>query len=359
MKMAAIATAITTALVSGSALAAEVYNSDGTSLSIGGRAEFRGDFQGKESGAKLDGSMDNKSRFRINVGGETQITNDLKGIAFYEAEQTVSTGDNGGSNSANFDFKQRYMFAGLGTTYGDVTFGKQDSAIVQISQMSDTVTSYSGNQKTFIQAGDEQINNAINYSGYFMDALSVKASALISDEDSENGWALSALYTLPMGLGFALGYAANENPNDPSNPGYDSQDSSQIIGGVNYRWEGLYLGATYTQGSGSKKYTNNAGYIIGDNDFDGIEFVAQYRFDNNFEAVLGYQKGEIDPDNAPKYSQSDYIELTGLYYFNKSLRTYLSYKFNNIDASDEQFTDTNGNYIDADNSLRLGLRYDF
>jgi predicted porin len=343
MKMAAIATAITTALVSGSALAAEVYNSDGTSLSIGGRAEFRGDFQGQDTGDELSGTMNNKSRFRLNVGGETQITNDLKGIAFYEAEQTV---ENDGSNTGQTQFKQRYMYAGLSSNVGDVTFGKQDAATVQISQMSDTITTHSGIQKTYIRAGDEQINNAINYGGYFMDALSVKASLLASNTADENGWALSGIYALPMGLGIGLGYAANDNPNN-------AQDSTQFIGGLNYKWQGLYVAATYTQGEGSKKY------LAGDNDFNSVEFVAQYRFENNFEAVLGYQKGEIDPDQASKFNVSDYIELTGIYYFNNSLRSYITYKFNNLEASDGQTVDVNNNPMDADNSLRLGLRYDF
>ncbi|MBY6198325.1 porin [Vibrio hangzhouensis] len=337
MKMAAIATAITTALVSGSALAAEVYNSDGTSLSIGGRAEFRGDFQGKADGKELDGTMDNKSRFRINVGGMTQITNDLKGLGFYEAEQTVNSD---GSNSQNTNFNQRYMYAGLSSNAGDVTFGKQDAATVQISQMTDTVTTHSGIQKTYIEAGDEQINNALAYSGYFMDALSVKASFLASSESSENGWALSGIYTLPFGLGIGLGYAANDNP------GNNVKDSTQFIGAVNYRWEGLYLGLGYTQGEGSKKEALN-------NDFNSIEAVAQYRFPSNFEAVLGYQKGEIDPEGDDKYSVSDYVELTGIYYFNKSLRTYATYKVNNLKADSSKLNK------DADNSLRLGLRYDF
>ncbi|NOI26021.1 porin [Vibrio mediterranei] len=334
MKMAAIATAITTALVSGSALAAEVYNSDGTSLSIGGRAEFRGDFQGKANGDELSGSMDNKSRFRINVGGETQITDDLKGLGFYEAEQTVNSD---GSNDPNTSFNQRYMYAGLSSNAGDVTFGRQDAATVQISQMTDTVTTHSGIQKTYIEAGDEQINNALAYSGYFMDALSVKASYLASDEASQNGWALSGIYTLPFGLGIGLGYAANENS------AANSKDSSQFIGALNYRLGGLYLGLGYTQGEGSKK---NSALLGGtNNDFSSVEAVAQYRFENNFEAVLGYQKGEIDPDNFSKYDVSDYVELTGIYYFNKSLRTYATYKINNLE--------------DADNSLRLALRYDF
>ncbi|MGV2987706.1 porin [Vibrio sp. E150_011] len=345
MKMAAIAAAITTTLVSGSALAAEVYNSDGTSLSIGGRAEFRGDFQGQASGSELDGTMDNKSRVRINVGGETQITDSLSGIAFYEAEQTVN---NDASNSQNSAFTQRYMYAGLSTNGGDVTFGKQDAATVQISQMSDTVTTHSGIQKTFIQAGDEQINNAINYSGYFMDALSVKASLLASNQANEDGWALSGIYTLPFGLGIGLGYAANENP------GTNAQDSKQFLGGLNYRWEGLYVAATYTQGEGSKKYN------LGSNDFNSVEFVAQYRFENNFEAVLGYQKGEIAPDAAANFNVSNYVELTGIYYFNKSIRSYITYKFNNLEAADGQTFAADGTTAqDADNSLRLGLRYDF
>jgi predicted porin len=341
MKMAAIATAITTALISGSALAAEVYNSDGTSLSIGGRAEFRGDFQGKDSGEKLDGTMENKSRVRINVGGETEITSDLKGIAFYEAEQTVNSD---GSNSQNPTFKQRYMYAGLGSGNNVVSFGKQDAATVQISQMSDNVSTHSGIQKTYIEAGDEQINNAINYSGYFMDALSVKASLLASNESSEDGYALSGIYTFPFGLGVGLGYAANENK--------DRQDSKQFIGGLNYKWEGLYVAATYTQGEGSKKLTK------ADNDFTSYEFVAHYLFENNFQALVGYQKGEIDPNGGAKYDVSDYFELTGIYYFNSSLRTYITYKINNLEAGD-QIGDVRPALEDADNSLRLGLRYDF
>ncbi|MGF1770756.1 porin [Vibrio wakamikoensis] len=339
MKMAAIATAITTALVSGSALAAEVYSSDGTSLSIGGRAEFRGDFQGQESGAKLDGTMDNKSRVRLNVGGKTQITDDLSGFGFYEAEQKVNSSGGNDKGTKGLTFEQRYMYVGLESNNNAVSFGRQDAATVQISQMSDNVATHSGIQKTYIEAGDEQINNAINYSGYFMDALSVKASLLASSESSEDGYALSGIYTLPFGLGVGLGYAANENDG--------TQDSKQFIGGLNYKWEGLYVAATYTQGEGSKKLTS------ADNDFTSYEFVAHYLFENNFQALVGYQKGEIDPSGASKIDVSDYFELTGVYYFNSALRTYVTYKVNNLKADSSSLVE------DADNSLRLGLRYDF
>ncbi|NOH30248.1 porin [Vibrio mediterranei] len=351
MKMAAIATAVTTVLVSSSVLAAEVYNSDGTSLSIGGRAEFRGDFVGQESGATLDGTMDNKSRFRLNVGGETQINDSLSAVAFYEGEQSVK---NSNTKDNNDTFTQRYMYAGLGSNDNVVTFGKQDAATVQISQMSDNVSTYSGIQKTYINAGDEQINNAINYSGYFMDALSLKASYLASNEANQDGYALSGIYTIPFGLGIGLGYAANDNDGD-------QQDSKQFLGGLSYQWESLYVAATYTQGQGSKKYN------LGDNDFHGTEFVARYMFDNGFQAIVGYQKGTIDPDAGDKFDVSNYVELTGQYYFNKNIISYLSYKFNNLDQGDmcegcgSSPSNVNASYFtdDADNSLRLGLLYLF
>ena len=73
MKKAVLASAVVAALVSGSSLAATVYSSDGTELKIGGRAEFRGDFIGS-GGAEVEGTMEDKTRFRLNLGGKTELT---------------------------------------------------------------------------------------------------------------------------------------------------------------------------------------------------------------------------------------------------------------------------------------------
>lgn len=327
MKMAAIATAITTTLVSGSALAAEVYSSDGTSLNIGGRVEFRGDFLGESSGAELEGSMDNKSRFRVNVGGNTQITNELSGFGFYEAEQAViSSGD----NNPNTSFTQRYLYAGLSGNFGAVSFGRQDTALVQLSQMSDIGT-YTGAQKSFINAGNEQINNNIVYAGMFADdALSLKANAILSSQKDQNSYGLSGIYTLPMGLGIGLGYAAGDE---------DTAETSQFMGGLNYTAGQFYVAGTYTQG----KVKESAGDV----NFTGYEFAGQYKFDRGFvaQAAYGKQQGDESPTNSSDEEFNNYVELTGKYYFNSSIQSYLSYKYNMLK--------------DADNSLRLGLRYDF
>ena len=228
MKKAVLASAVVAALVSGSSLAATVYSSDGTELKIGGRAEFRGDFIGS-GGKEIDGTMKNKSRVRLNVGGTTEITSDLSGFGFYEAEQGVNSS---ADNDETDNFKQRYMYAGLQGNFGAVSVGRQDTAAAQISEMSD-VTIYSGDQKAFINAGDEQINNTFVYA-YDADALSLKASLIAGEDKDTDGYGISGIYTLPMGLGFGLGYSGNDN-------GAGNGSATAVIAGINYKMDALYL----------------------------------------------------------------------------------------------------------------------
>ncbi|GAL16990.1 putative outer membrane protein [Vibrio maritimus] len=346
MKKAVLASAVFAAMVSGSALAAEVYNADGTTLKIGGRAEFRGDFIGSK-GVEIPGSMENNSRFRINVGGETQITDGLTGFGFYEAEQGVTSS---GDNSATTSLKQRYMYAGIGTQFGAISFGKQDTAGVQISQMSDDGQIWTGDQKKFIAAGDEQANNAIAYSNVFADVFSLKASVIASDEKNENGYGISGIYATPFGLDIGLGYAQNDfNALDIGDIDVTEQGKAdQIIGGLSYSIASLTLGGTYTQGT--YKFDN-----LSNVDFSGVELSGTYKFDNGFRIMAAYAKQELkDTVGGEKDILNDFVELTGQYHFNKSLRTYLSYKIDNRKA---EYVDNNGNA--ADDTLRLGLRYDF
>ncbi|GAA5647068.1 porin [Vibrio proteolyticus] len=300
-----------------------IYSADGANLFLGGRAEFRGDFNGNEDGSDIDGTMADKSRVRLNVGGTTQITDTLSGFGFYEAEQTTK--------SANDDskFQQRYAYVGLMGTYGAVSFGRQNTAGVQISDMSDIAT-YTGDQKAFIYAGNEQINNTIAYTGQF-DALTVKASVIAGEEDDSDGYGVSAIYNLPFGLGLGLGYAAGENNNG---------DADQVIAGINYTNGGFYTGFTYTTGD-----------LDDDNDFDGYEFAAKYKFENNFSIIGAYQNRQVENDDI-----SDFFELTGAYDFNKHLNAYVAYKFNQLD---DAYTDNNGKVQDAEDSVRLGLKYTF
>nr|WP_086939561.1 porin [Thaumasiovibrio occultus] len=324
MNKLALTSAIAVALVSTSSMAANVYHDDTSSLSIGGRAEFRGDFNGTSDGQDIEGTMDNQSRFRLNVAGETQIAEGVQGFGFVEVEQGVqSSADN---TSQTTELKQRYVYAGVDTKFGAVSFGRQNTAGTQISDLSDFST-YSGGQKSFINAGDEQINNTIKY-GFATDSLNLQASAILGDEKDTDGYGVSGVYSLPIGLDLGLGYAANGN-------GEGNGDANQIIAGAKYRLNALTLGATYTQGDIDDK----------DNiEFNGVELAAQYQITHAMSVTGAYQKQEVD-NNGLKEDTSDFYELTGTYEFNNQMRTYAAMKFNNLD--------------DASNSVRLGLRYDF
>lgn len=322
------------ATVSAGANAANVYSQDGTELNVGGRAEFRGDFIGN-GGEEIEGTMANNSRFRLNVGGTTEINESLSGFGFYEAEQTVNSSSN---NDANDTFKQRYMFAGLQGDFGAVSFGRQDTAAVQISQMSD-VTTFTGAQKEFISAGNEQINNTILYTGNFVDALTVKASLVAGENKDTDAYGVSAIYTLPMGLGFGLGYSAGDN-------GENAGTGNAIIAGVNYTLDSLYLAGTYTTGEADDKYNS---------DFSGMEFAATYGFGNGFTLMGAYQKTEEDNLLGKSQDKSDFFEITGDYAFNNNLNAYVAYQLNNLDS----VSNAQGVKIEGEDTMRLGLKYAF
>ncbi|MBE8604421.1 porin [Vibrio cyclitrophicus] len=332
MNKAILASAVVAALVSGSSLAATVYSSDGTELKIGGRAEFRGDFIGS-GGEEIEGTMENKSRFRLNVGGTTEINSDLSGFGFYEAEQSVKSS---ADNDKTDNFKQRYMYAGLEGNFGAVSVGRQDTAAAQISEMSD-VTIYSGDQKAFINAGDEQVNNTFVYA-YDADALSLKASFIAGEDKDTDGYGISGIYTLPMGLGFGLGYSGNDN-------GTGNGSATAVIAGINYKMDALYLGATYTMGDLDDKSKT---------EFSGVEVAVKYKLTDQFELAGLYQKQEEDATQNLTVDTADFFELTGTYKFNKSIRTYVAYQLNNLDD-----VKVSGLETQSEDSLRLGLRYDF
>ncbi|MCC4819048.1 hypothetical protein BCU85_01205 [Vibrio lentus] len=322
------------ATVSAGANAANVYSQDGTELNVGGRAEFRGDFIGN-GGEEIEGTMANNSRFRLNVGGTTEINESLSGFGFYEAEQTVNSSSD---NDANDTFKQRYMFAGLQGDFGAVSFGRQDTAAVQISQMSD-VTTFTGAQKEFISASNEQINNTILYTGNFVDALTVKASLVAGEDKDTDAYGVSAIYTLPMGLGFGLGYSAGDN-------GENAGTGNAIIAGVNYTLDSLYLAGTYTTGEADDKYNS---------DFSGMEFAATYGFGNGFTLMGAYQKTEEDNLLGKSQDKSDFFEITGDYAFNNNLNAYVAYALNNLDS----VSNAQGVKIEGEDTMRLGLKYAF
>lgn len=321
MKKAALSTAILTALVSTSSYAATVYKDGGTELKLGGRVEFRGDFIGS-GGAEVDGSMKDKSRARLKLKGKTDIGNGLSAFGVYEAEQ----------KTGKSEFQNRYMYAGVGSEVGDFSVGRQDMAAVIISDMTD-ITEFSGVQQVIDASSDKQ-DSVFAYRGEF-DALQVQATYQANSGDSQDKYGISGLYSLPMGLDLGLAYSGGDV--DKNN----SED--QILGGVAYSFDSLYLAGTYSQGA------------INDSvDFTAYELVASYKV-NKFTIAGLYTYQENDPNGAAKFDAVDGFELVGYYKLNSNFRTYLSYYMNQLD---EEKNDE-GMIIEGEDTLRLGVRYDF
>ena len=330
MKKVVVASAVFAALTSGSALAATVYKADGTELKIGGRVEFRGDFIGS-GGDEVAGSMKDKSRARLNLKGKKELDDGKTAFAVYEAEQ----------GSGESDFDNRYMYAGVDFDGHTLSFGRQDMAAVIVSDFTD-ISEFSGEQQAIKSASDKE-DGVIAYRGGF-DTVQLEATYRTNDTEDMDGYSLAGVYSAPIGLELGLAYSG-------SDLGVNNGSESQVLGGLGYKLDNLYLGATYSMGDVNDKATG-----ADDKEFTVLEFAAKYKFSKKFSAVLLYTNKEIEQADGAKYDDVDGIELAGYYKFNSNFRTYVSYYSNGLDSTTNAGTGLKEN---GEDTLRLGVRYDF
>ncbi len=303
MKKSAIASAVLSALISGSALAANVYSADGTELSIGGRAEFRGDFTDA-----VEGTMQDKSRARLNVKGSTQISDGLSAFGMYEAEH----------ESGSQEFTNRYLYAGINTNNGNFSVGRQDMAAVLVTDMTD-ITEFSGVQQ-YIAAGSDKEDSVFAYSGNF-DALKLEATYQASDAKDDDAFSVAGMYSLSGELDLGFAYSA------------DDADASQVLAGLGYTSHNLYIGGTFSTGDKSKSVK-----------FTVYELSASYEIKSELSIAANYSFAEEEEANITS-DEVDQFELAAYYEFNSSFVAYTAYSFNQISG--------------ADDVLRLAVRYGF
>ncbi|MCZ4372986.1 porin [Vibrio diazotrophicus] len=337
MKKTLIALAVAGAAVATGANANELYNKDGDTLTMGGRAEARLSLK--------DGKADDLSRVRLNFLGKSMITDSLYGVGFYEGEFTTS--DQGETDSSGSDsLMNRYAYAGIGGNFGEVTYGKNEGALGVITDFTD-IMAFHGNSAADKIAVADRTDNMISYKGAFSD-LSLKASYRFADrtaaadggyaDNGEDGYSLSAIYALgDTGLKLGAGYA-------------DQDTQNEYMLAVSYKISDFYLAGIFTDG---EKDTNV--------DYTGYEFAAAYKLGQTVFTTT--YNNEETWDN----TTADNIAVDASYYFKPNFRAYVSYNFNLIDAGDA-FTssDSNGVYsqgtatkAQAEDEVVLGMRYDF
>ncbi len=305
-----LALAVAAAAVATGANANELYNKDGNSLTMGGRAEARL--------AMSDGDATDNSRVRLNFLGKTMITDSLYGVGFYEGE--FRTDDYGiGSEVEN-----RYTYAGIGGNFGEVTYGKNDGALGVITDFTD-IMAYHGNEAAYKIDAADRVDNTIAYKAEFSD-LAVKASYRFEDADQNNdGFSVSAIYAFgDSGFKLGAGYA-------------DQGDENEAMVAASFAIADFYFAGNFV--TGEKEYT--AGGITDISDATGFEVAASYTLD---KLVFTTTYNNLDLDETSD-TDVDQFAIDATYYFKPNFRTYASYMLNLVD--------------DEEDEIVLGMRYDF
>jgi len=327
MKKTLIALSVSAAAMATGVNAAELYNQDGTSLEMGGRAEARLSIK--------DGDVADNSRIRLNFLGTQAINDNLYGVGFWEGEFT--TAENGDVDG-NSNLDTRYAYAGLGGAYGEVTYGKNDGALGVITDFTD-IMAYAGNSAADKLPAADRSDNMLSYKGQF-ENLAVKASYRFADrelneagteytDNGADGYSLSAIYAF-ADTGFELG------------AGYADQfDVSEYMLAASYTMNDLYFAGLLTDGDDYTGYELAAAYTLGQ-----TVFTTTY---NNAET-----NSETSANN---------FAVDASYYFKPNFRGYVSYNFNLISEGDTFGSVGAGNdkatKAQAEDELALGLRYDF
>ncbi|MFA0114775.1 porin [Vibrio sp. 10N.261.46.E11] len=341
MNKTMIALAVSAAALATGANASELYNQDGTSLEMGGRAEARLSMK--------DGNAQDNSRIRLNFLGQVEIQDGLYGVGFYEGEFT--TAENGEGTDKNSDsLTNRYAYAGLGGTFGEVTFGKNDGALGVITDFTDIMAYHGNSAADKINAAD-RADNMLSYKGQFQD-LGLKASYRFADreetkggeftDNGKDGYSLSAIYAIgETGAKLGAGYA-------------DQDKSNEYMLSASYAISDLYFAGVFTDGEKQTTGTIKNKAV----DYTGYELAAAYTLGQTVFSTT-YNNAETDSETS-----ADNIAIDATYYFKPNFRGYVSYNFNLISAGDKiGTTDLASNGVatsaQAEDELALGLRYDF
>lgn len=319
MKNAAVVATIFTCLFTGTTTAATIYDNNNTNIELGGRAEPRFNLSKENKGDNNESNeFKDKSRARLVLKGRSLINDNEQLFAFGKYEVEISDHKNSTINT-------RYLYAGLDTTVGAISYGKQDSAQVLLTDYTDILSTFGGDAVDLVDGNKDKRENNLLYVGEFNN-IAVATNYIAENNNNQkdsDSYGIAAQYQFPFGLNIGAGYV---NGNDGANI-----DARQFNLAMSYQFNDIYTAATYANGK------------HGDTTLSGYELAAAYIFDQfTARGVYNFQQSE---QNNTTTDEVDYFALEGMYKFNKSLRTYIGYKFQQLDKKDDE--------------LQVGIRYDF
>jgi len=306
------------ALFAASANAAVIYDKDGSTVEMTGRAKanFYNDAASDESSSTINGDA------RLGFKAATAITDDIKGIARVEWQVAAQSSEDG-------KFNVRHAYAGFDAgNFGTIVFGQTETAFYDVVGATDVFNewgsygnSYFGYRDGSTNFGGRQEGQAVYHVNY--GALTAGLSYISANDsaDLDYGYAGALTYAFDFGLGIGATAQKFESLSGKA----DQQDWA-----IDATWgsygDGLYLAGLYNQ---SKQETAGVNEKI-----KSYELAALY-FQDNWGLLSGF--------NYSKNHDTD-VELTNefilgaQYNFTSNFFTYTEYLFDQRDNADDQWT---------------------
>lgn len=302
------------AAVSGVSQAAQIYKSEDHQLELGGRLEGRLNWSDKNKQQPGDSTAEGKSRARVNLEAQSKISSGL--TAFGRLEVELSDSDE--------VTELRYMYTGIDTNYGAMTFGKNDTSLVELSDMTDILYTFGGNAAEPINAVGELQSDTLGYEYQGKRfALQLNASPTMRDSanNEELGYAAALLYSLTDTIELGVGYGA-------------SGDDNQVTASSAWQAENVYISALVLSGVQAES-------IFGLNDnYLGFEVASSVEL-GKFTLAATYNYLDYDIDGAVV----DEIALEAAYSLMPTFNLYGGYLLNQAKGGEDE--------------IQVGIRYDF
>lgn len=295
MKKVLMISALAFAMGSTSALAANVYSDNGTSVDVYGYAKGAHVFNQKAGKNGVD-----KSEAQIGVKAKQQLNKNFALLGQYEGEYDVN-------DTGTRHWHNRKAFGGIDAgQYGAVTVGRQQGLIYNVAGMSDmapeVVSGWSSAPDTGLLGRADSVVQYQNTIGgvtvtgqYKMETTKSVETGKAVNEGAAYGVSATASNILDTGVFGGVAYANQKRA--------VGEDSDVYSVGIGYTDGAVYTAATSTFGkntTGVKSFYDN-------------EAIAQYTFANGLTPSVGYV------DSNAFGTKAKFVETGVSYAFNKNV----------------------------------------
>jgi predicted porin len=200
----------------------------------------------------------NSNASRLGIKGDIGITDDLKAIYKLEYEIFVDDGDDGSSNSS--EFNQRNIYAGLQSkSWGTLIAGKHDTPLKLAQGDVDQFNDYYLGDMKHVMVGENRINNIVMYTTPSMGGFALTVGLAPGEGSGNNSGTTAAARhddddnSLADSTSIALSYKLNTLylavANDKN---INTTDVTRVVG--QYGIGPVTLGALWQTAERTKKY---------------------------------------------------------------------------------------------------------